>query len=153
MRIKIISIFIIVAICLYTVMGWSNNSDIYETDYGNGSGILENNTAESEENMKNTENIEPANGAKKELSLSIINDTDIDKLLARPYDYGVPTAFSEGLFSLYSEGWGFKNNKVLATGNAQGIGLPVDVRVNGISVAPTEAIWIPRHVLSTSDWA
>lgn len=153
MRIKIISIFIIVAICLYTVMGCSNNSDIYETDYGNGSGILENNTAESEENMKNTENIEPANGAKKELSLSIINDTDIDKLLARPYDYGVPTAFSEGLFSLYSEGWGFKNNKVLATGNAQGIGLPVDVRVNGISVAPTEAIWMPSHVLSTYDSA
>lgn len=151
MRIKIISIFIIVAICLYTVMGCNNNSDIYETDYGNGSGILENNTAESEENMKNTENIEPAIGAKKELSLSIINDTDIDKLLARPYDYGVPTAFSEGLFSLYSEGWGFKNHKVLATGNAQGIGLPVDVRVNGISVAPTEAIWMPSHVLSTYD--
>lgn len=148
MKIKIISILLIAVTCLYTVTGCVKNSEIYES----GGDILENiNGNESEEDMENKETDGTLTNAAENLTLSIIDDTDIDKLLARPYDYGVPTAFSEGLFSLYSEGWGFKNGKVLATGNSQGIGLPVALKVNGILVSPTEATWMPSHVLSTYD--
>ena len=85
------------------------------------------------------------------LNFSIIKNTDIDALLARPYKDGVPTAFSEGLFSTYSEGWGFKNGKILATGNSEGFGLPITVKVNDISILPTESTWMPSHVKSLFD--
>ncbi|MBO7302684.1 MAG: discoidin domain-containing protein, partial [Clostridia bacterium] len=89
--------------------------------------------------------------ADKNLSFSLIKNTDIDALLARPYIEGVPTAFSEGLFSTYSAGWGFKNGTVLATGNESGFGLPIDISINDKSISPQEAIWMPSHVKSMYD--
>ena len=91
--------------------------------------------------------------ADKNLSFSLIKNTDIDALLACPYVEGVPTAFSEGLFSTYSAGWGFKNGTVLATGNENGFGLPISISVNGKSVSPVEATWMPSRVKSTYESA
>ena len=85
------------------------------------------------------------------LNVSIIKTIDINELLVRPYTYCVPPAFSEGLFSTYASGWGFKNGTVLATGNSQGFGLPVSIKIAGNSVMPTEATWRPSHVTSVFD--
>ena len=64
------------------------------------------------------------------LNFSLVKNIDIDKLLARPYVEGVPASFSEGLFSTYSSGWGFKNGTILATGNADGFGLPIEISIS-----------------------
>ena len=87
----------------------------------------------------------------KELKVSVIEEIDIDKILARPYKDGVPPAFSEGLFSTYSSGWGFKNGTVLATGNSQGFGLPISIKLEDQVISPVEATWMPSHVTSVFD--
>lgn len=92
-----------------------------------------------------------ANNDNSKLNVSITNDIDIDALLARPYADGVPTAFSEGLFSRFSDGWGFGKDKIHETGNPDTFGLPVTVKVNDKSVLPTVATWMPSHVLSIYD--
>ena len=118
---------------------------------------LESNKDESEEGSMQTETLpqetekdtEPEDN--KELKVSVIEEIDIDKILARPYKDGVPPAFSEGLFSTYSEGWGFKNGTVLATGNSQGFGLPISIKLEDQVISPVDATWTPSHVTSVFD--
>ena len=151
MKNKIIALILVTLTCMYSLSGCATNieNNNLTDSSGNASESL---YGGSQENDK-TDATEQSKGetVKKELDVSIIKTTDIDALLARPYTQGVPTAFSEGLFSTYSEGWGFKNGTVLATGNANGFGLPIEIKVNNLSVAPTEAIWMPSHVKSTFD--
>ncbi len=142
-KIKIISFLLVAVTCLYTVTGCAKKTDIYE----NGSSV----TNESEDNMQNQVTDSTLSGSAENFNSSIIKTTDIDKLLARPYDNGVPTAFSEGLFSTYSAGWGFKDGKVLETGNPEGFGLPIDINVNGLAILPTTSTWMPSHVSSIYD--
>ena len=85
------------------------------------------------------------------LNFSLVKNVDIDKLLARPYVEGVPASFSEGLFSTYSSGWGFKNGTILATGNADGFGLPIEISIDGKNICPLESTWMPSHVRSVYD--
>ncbi len=79
----------------------------------------------------------------------VTSGIDIDALLARPYDGTVPTAFSEGVFTLHSHGWGFDNETVLVTGNGTGGGMPITVSVDGVELLADEAVWRPSHVTST----
>ena len=52
----------------------------------------------------------PGDKVTMEVTTDIITSlTDIDTILERPYDGNVPTAFSEGIFTLHSYGWGFDN--------------------------------------------
>lgn len=142
MKNKIISIFLIVLICLSTVTSCSKSMDINDESNNSGENF---GSAESEENTMESETIN-SSVTEQNKNVSIIKSTDIDKLLARPYTKGVPTAFSEGLFSTYTSAWGFDNGTVLATGNSQGLGLPVTIKLNGEKVLPTSAIWMPSHV-------
>lgn len=150
MKSRIVALLLVAVTCLYTVTGCSKNSEIYETDYDAN---IESENNKSEESMETNVTDSTVINPSENFNSSIIKTTDIDKLLARPYENGVPTAFSEGLFSTYSAGWGFKNGAVLATGNSNGFGLPVDIKVNDISISPTEAIWMPSHVKSVYDSA
>ena len=142
MKNRIIALILIAAICLSAFIACkskdrpADTNDIHNGSNENGESDMEN---EKKDNIK--------------LNLSVIKTTDVDGLLARPYTKGVPTAFSEGLFSTYTKGWGFENGTVLATGNSQGIGLPVTVKLNGSSVMPTSATWMPSHVVSTYESA
>lgn len=143
---KTVAVLLVLLTCLYTVTGCSKQTEIYETNNNFT------NSSESEDSEMQTGSTDTIIDTHKEnLDVSIIKDTDIDELLARPYNNGVPTAFSEGLFSTYSAGWGFKNGSVLATGNSNGIGLPVSVKINGKAVEPTNATWMPSHVASVFD--
>lgn len=139
---KIISFLLVIVMLSLAACGkgddalYENNSDYSES---------------GDESMQNETVAEIEVEADKNLKISLTDSIDIDELLARPYTEGVPTAFSEGLFSTYSAGWGFKNGKVLATGNSSGFGLPINISVNGRSVSPTEATWMPSHVTSVFD--
>ena len=148
---KIIAILLILSTCVGAMSGCGKQADLSD---GN-SDSTESGTQEMQtENINETEEKatdEEESKSIENLDLSIIKTTDIDALLARPYDEGVPTAFSEGLFSTHSAGWGFKNGTVLATGNSQGFGLPISIKVNGGAISPTEATWMPSHVLSVYD--
>lgn len=151
MKYRIIALILVILLSLYAASGCSKN--IIDNSFTQDSESGETNGNTSNSDSAQPESTEPPQNdtAKKELDVSIIKTTNIDKLLARPYTYGVPTAFSEGLFSTYSEGWGFKNGTVLATGNASGFGMPIDIKINDLSVIPTEAIWMPSHVTSIFD--
>ena len=140
MKIRIISIILILVTCLYTATGCFKDSEIYESGYNSD---CYTDMTQGDEKMETN--------ATETTNLSIIKSTDIDKLLARPYDEGVPTAFSEGLFTRYSAGWGFENDKVHETGNSQTFGLPVSIKINDLVVSPIEATWMPSHVLSVFD--
>ena len=87
----------------------------------------------------------------RNLNFSLVKTINIDKLLARPYVEGIPAAFSEGLFSTYSSGWGFKSGTILATGNADGFGLPMEISINGKNIYPLESTWMPSHITSVYD--
>lgn len=150
MRNKLISALLILVICLsaFSSCGKASlvNDDLTQSNESENSDMKDEFTNSTDKDTLSEE----IKGIQA-LNLSVIKNTDIDKLLSRPYDYGVPTAFSEGLFSTYSEGWGFKNGTVLATGNAQGFGLPISIKLNGSAIMPTEATWMPSHVLSVYD--
>ena len=155
MKIKIISILLILATCL-SALSSCGKASLVNNDLTQSNDFSESENSDMQEELNTSiENSESTQTEEvkdiKSLNLSIIKDTDIDSLLARPYDYGVPTAFSEGLFSTYSEGWGFKNGTVLATGNSQGFGLPISISLNGNAISPTEATWMPSHVSSVYD--
>ena len=144
MKNKIIALLLVVASCFYAFSACANKDmlDTDNTDSENGDSDMQTESTTSNVNNDNSK-----------LSVSIIKNTDIDALLARPYIDGVPTAFSEGLFSRFSDGWGFRNSKVHETGNSDTFGLPVTIKVNGGSVLPTDATWMPSHVLSVYDSA
>ncbi len=143
MKNRIIALILITVTCLSTLAACKKAESGSDTDdiYNNGS-----ENGESDMQTENTKSTDKINNSK--LNVSVIDSIDIDKLLERPYTKGVPTAFSEGLFSLYTKGWGFENGTVLATGNSQGIGLPITVKLNGGSITPTSATWMPSHVSS-----
>ena len=144
---KIFAILLCFAACLSAFAGCSKKIQINESDSDIFSDSEFKETDMQTEEIIVTDNNEDV----KNLSLSVIDSTDIDKLLARPYNDKVPPAFSEGLFSTFSYGWGFSNGTVLATGNSKGIGLPIQINVNGNAVLPTDATWMPSHVVSTYD--
>lgn len=156
MKNRIIALLLIIVTCLSAVTSCSKKEDICGE-----SGSDQSESFKSTENVENyedtdmqTETTNPSqNTPDKELKVSVIKNTDIDKLLARSFDYGVPTAFSEGLFATYSAAWGFQNDKVLATGNSDGFGLPIEIKIDGMVIEPTEPIWMPSHVYSVYDSA
>ena len=76
----------------------------------------------------------------------VTSEIDLDELLARPYDAGVPTAFSEGVFALYSSGWGFDNDTLFTSENDTGMGMPIRITVGGREVVADSAVWRPSHV-------
>lgn len=137
MKNRIISFLLVTVICLLVFSGCGKMKNLEDTN------DTYNNDSENGDNDMQTESTK--------LNVSIIKNTDIDTLLARPYIDGVPTAFSEGLFSRFSDGWGFKNDKVHETGNSDTFGLPITIKVNGESVLPTNATWMPSHVFSIYD--
>ena len=145
MKIRIFALML--AILMLSLSACGKGDALYENDiFANSDSESD---GESEDTTMQTEIIDE--NVVKEIELSIVDSIDIDKLLARPYTEYVPTAFSEGLFSTYSQGWGFKNGTVLATGNADGFGLPIDIKVAGQAILPTEATWMPSHVSSKFD--
>ena len=76
----------------------------------------------------------------------VTSGIDIDAMLARPYDNTVPVAFSEGVFALHSYGWGFDNDTLFSTGNSTGLGMPIEIFVDGIKINHDSAVWRPSHV-------
>ena len=149
MKIRIISLLLTIIIGLSILAGCNKMENIEKTEdaddkYNNS---IENGDSDMQTEVTNLN----ANNDNSKLNVSITNDIDIDALLARPYADGVPTAFSEGLFSRFSDGWGFGNGKIHETGNPDTFGLPVTVKVNDKSVLPTVATWMPSHVLSIYD--
>ena len=110
-------------------------NDSYETEDGYTESI-----------MKETESEAPVYVRDGDTTDFITSLTDIDTILERPYDGNVPTAFSEGIFTLHSYGWGFDNGSIFETGTANGIGMEIDVNVNGKKVKKDSAIWRPSHV-------
>lgn len=93
------------------------------------------------------ENYKSGDKVTMEVTTDIITSlTDIDTILERPYDGNVPTAFSEGIFTLHSYGWGFDNGTIFETGNADGVGMEIDVNINGVDIKNDSATWKPSHV-------
>ena len=140
---KIIACFLILTTSLSILAGCGNTISDEK--------LFSDTTFEESDMQTESTNSTQQNEDIQNLKVSVIDTIDIDALLARPYSDKVPTAFSEGLFSTYSSGWGFKNGTVLATGNANGFDLPVEIKVNNKVVSPTEATWMPSHVTSVYD--
>jgi len=78
----------------------------------------------------------------------ITSSVDIDTLLRRPYEQGVPLGFSDNIFALYSSGWGFDQTSIFRTGLTQGYNLPVTLTVDNAVVNPETAIYYPSNVHS-----
>lgn len=78
----------------------------------------------------------------------ITDNFDIDEILKRPYDDGMPLGFSENLFALYSSGWGFDQPSIYRTGLSQGYSLPVTIEANGVPVPLSNATYYPSHIHS-----
>lgn len=79
----------------------------------------------------------------------ITSKVDIDELLRRPYDENVVTGYSDGLFALHSNGWGFDNNSVFRTGLSTGYGMQTDVLIDGAATIPTSGEFMPSHITRT----
>ncbi len=107
---------------------------------------------EGESEMESEKNTEQVTTPPDKLTESILTKKiDIDALLSRPFNSTVPTAFSEGFFALHTEGWGFDNGTVLTTGNANGLGMPVEISINSKVVSAQNKTWMPSHVTSVFD--
>ena len=144
MKVRVLSVFLAIVMLSLTACG--SGDKIYESS----SDFFGESSSESgEDSMEIETNTSLNDEMTEKKNVSIINNIDIDAILARPYTEGVPTAFSEGLFSTYSQGWGFKNGTILATGNANGFGLPITLKVDDYTISPTEEIWMPSHVSSS----
>jgi len=100
----------------------------------------------TESTMKETESEAPGYVRDGDMTDFITSLIDIDAMLERPYDDNVPTAFSEGIFTLHSIGWGFDNGSIFETGNSDGLGMEIDVCINGKKVKNDSALWRPSHV-------
>lgn len=79
----------------------------------------------------------------------VTSKTDIDTMLARPYDNTVPVAFNEGIFALHSYSWGFDNNTLFSTGSGNGLGMPIEIFVDDIKVLYDSATWRPSHLTAS----
>ena len=144
MKTKILSF--LMALILLCLAACGKSDALIESDSGSDS------DNESEENAMQTEkDVYTESSSNENKKISILESTDIDALLARPYTDTVPGPFSEGLFSTHTNGWGFRNGSVLETGNKNGIGLPIEIKVDGRSVSHTNSTWMPSHVFSVFD--
>ncbi|GAB3398884.1 hypothetical protein GCM10027515_04580 [Schumannella luteola] len=93
---------------------------------------------------------ETAHASADERTSFATSGVDIDEMLARPLEPGVPVGYSEDLFALYSPGWGFDTDSISRTGIAANHRMPVTVSSSGATIPVGSATARPSQVTSES---